>query len=143
MTASERDKPRGWIGVDFDGTLAVYGTWVSASHCGKPVVAMVERVKRWLAQGWEIRIFTARAFPISIAIDPDDDLSGFEPLTVDQQAALEAVASIRAWCREHIGQVLTITCVKDYGMSELWDDRCVQVRPNTGEAVGESRRGLS
>lgn len=30
-----------------------------------------------------------------------------------------------------------------YGMIELWDDRAVQVRANTGQPVGESTRGLA
>ena len=48
MTHEHDNKPRGWIGVDFDGTLAQYGTWVSPTHCGKPIAPMVERVQRWL-----------------------------------------------------------------------------------------------
>lgn len=140
----EHDKPRGWIGVDFDGTLANYGTWVSADHCGDPIVPMVERVKRWLAAGWEVRVFTARIYPLMHA-EPDDQLavSYAQPVGRDRvQEAIKAVEAIRSWCRQHIGHVLTITCVKDYAMVELWDDRCVQVRPNTGEPVGESTRGL-
>ena len=58
-------------------------------------------------------------------------------------AASSAAEAIRDWCRRHIGQVLTITCVKDFAMVELYDDRCVQVRPNTGELVGNSTRGLA
>lgn len=142
MTHEHDNKPRGWIGVDFDGTLAQYGTWVSPTHCGQPIAPMVERVKRWLAAGREVRIFTARVFPILGAITPDTivgappggDRRGYE--------AAAAVEAIRDWCRQHVGQVLTITCVKDYAMVELYDDRCVQVRPNTGELVGESTRGL-
>jgi hypothetical protein len=135
----------GWIGVDFDGTLAEYGTWVSGTHCGKPIGAMLFRVKKWLADGREVRIFTARIHPIDRCVMPDDilppavDLGGI--LSRDEVAIL-AVAAIRAWCREHIGQVLPITNVKDYGMIELWDDRAVQVRANTGEIVGHSTRGL-
>ncbi len=33
---------------------------------------------------------------------------------------------------KHIGKELEITNVKDFGMIELWDDRAVQVIPNTG-----------
>jgi len=36
-----------WIGVDLDGTLAVYDGWRGPEHIGPPVPAMVERVKRW------------------------------------------------------------------------------------------------
>lgn len=112
----------GWIGVDLDGTLAVYDGFVSPSHIGPPVPEMLERVKGWLEKGYEIRIFTAR-------------------VSVPSQAK-EAQTAIFKWCEEHLGQVLAVTCKKDYQMIELWDDRCVQVVPNLGIPVGKSRRGL-
>jgi len=146
----------GWIGVDFDGTLAQYGTWVSADHCGEPIAPMVERVRRWMALGHEVRIFTARIHPLDTCVVPEDRVTataeelvfareamtkgGIDPLRYEQ--ACQAVTAIRAWCLQHIGAVLPITNVKDYGMIEIWDDRAVQVRPNTGEKVGNSTRGL-
>lgn len=137
----------GWIGVDFDGTLAVYGTWAGAAHVGEPVAAMVERVKRWIAEGREVRIFTARIHPLDRCIFPEEGIarpSGVGSVLVDRaDEAKLAVEAIRQWCRQHIGEVLPITNIKDYGMIELWDDRAVQVRPNTGEPVGQSTRGLS
>lgn len=136
----------GWIGVDFDGTLAEYGTWGGADHCGRPIAPMVDRVKRWLAEGHTVRIFTARIHPLDRCVMPEEVLVaaiGAGVIVNRTDEAKLAVMSIRAWCREHIGQVLPITNVKDYGMIELWDDRAVQVRPNTGEAVGQSTRGLS
>jgi len=104
----------GWIGVDLDGTLAQYHHWVSADHIGEPISSMVDRVKRWLAQGRTVKIFTARVYG-------------------NQRD--EALAPIEQWCQKHIGQVLEVTCSKDYGMIELWDDRAVQVEPNTGRRV--------
>lgn len=53
----------GWIGVDLDGTIAEYHGWVSPTHIGAPIPKMVERVKVWLSEGKEVRIFTARVFP--------------------------------------------------------------------------------
>lgn len=114
----------GWIGVDLDGTLAHYEGWQGPLHIGPPVPAMVERVKRWLAQGREVRIFTARVS------------------TPDRVERAIVTAAIVSWCEEHIGQELLVTCEKDYGMLELWDDRAVQVIPNTGDPVGRSTRGL-
>ena len=130
----------GWIGVDFDGTLATYGHWAGATHVGEPIRPMVERVKKWLADGQEVRIFTARVWPYTGVLRP-----GFAmpvPEGERGQQAFEAACAIASWCKEHLGQVLPITCVKDYGMIELYDDRAVQVRMNTGELVGESTRGL-
>jgi hypothetical protein len=119
----------GWIGVDLDGTLAHYDKWRGAQHVGEPVPAMVERVKRWLAEGRTVKVFTAR-------VSHDGS-----PRRL--QEAQEAMIAIERWCAKHIGQTLAVTNAKDYAMIELWDDRAVQVRPNTGEPVGESTRGLS
>lgn len=126
---------KAWIGVDFDGTLAEYHGWKDELHVGKPIAPMVERVKRWLAEGREVRIFTARVWPIVEVIYPDDVLF-WDAENADGKKAAAAVQVIRDWCEAHLGQALPITCVKDYDMIELWDDRCVQVRRNTGEPVG-------
>lgn len=120
----------GWIGVDLDGTLAEYHGWVSEEHIGKPIPLMVYRVKKWIAEGREVRIFTARVDGGKAAILlGDENGQNFE--NVDRIRGI-----IETWCQEHIGTVLPITNVKDYGMVELWDDRCVQVIPNTGVVVG-------
>ena len=105
----------GWIGVDLDGTLAEYHGWIAGGGIGKPIPKMVERVKQWLAEGKQVKIFTARAA-----------LAG----TAEGESIM---LQIDDWCQEHIGQLLGITCVKDMQMIELWDDRAVQVIPNTGE----------
>ena len=54
---------RGWIGVDLDGTLAEYNGWQGPANIGAPIPAMVERVKAWLEEGRDVRIFTARVGP--------------------------------------------------------------------------------
>lgn len=112
----------GWIGVDLDGTLAHYESWVGHQHIGAPIPAMVARVKRWLDEGRTVKIFTARVS--------------------DTRNLSEILDAIRRWCIEHIGIELDVTCTKDYAMIELWDDRCVQVEPNTGRPLGISTRGL-
>lgn len=133
--------PQGWVGVDLDGTLAKYDGWVGAAHVGEPVPVMLARVKKWLAEGQEVRIFTARVYPINECVGPDDML-GFVPVTDRDRQAVAALRAIQAWSKIHVGRVLPVTNVKDYGMIELWDDRCVQVLPNTGQPVGKSTRGL-
>ena len=115
-------KRQGWIGVDLDGTLAHYNGWKGWEHIGEPIPAMVERVKRWLDEGREVRIFTAR---IS-----------------DMENAPKIGTAIKDWTERHLGVRLLVTNVKDWAMDELWDDRAVQVIPNTGEPVGHSTRGL-
>ena len=54
---------KGWYGVDLDGTLAEYHGWVSPTHIGAPIPKMLYRVGRWLAEGKEVRIMTARVHP--------------------------------------------------------------------------------
>lgn len=110
----------GWIGVDLDGTLAHYDGWKGAEHIGEPVPLMVERVKQWLAEGKDVRIFTAR-MSVSDAF---------------QRAQIEDM--IMAWTKKHIGEYLSVTNVKDYGMIQLYDDRCVQVEANTGKLIHNS-----
>ncbi len=116
----------GWIGVDLDGTLAEYHTWEGETSIGRPIPAMVDRVKRWLIEGRDVRIFTAR-------------LSGGSRPT--DRGSVER--AIRLWCAEHLDRVLPITNVKDFDMIELWDDRAVQVECNTGKVIGYSRRNLA
>lgn len=110
----------GWIGVDLDGTLAEYDGWHGPEHIGKPISRMVERVKGWLAAGQEVRIFTARVYG---EMAPD-------PKRASEVATCRT--AIRLWCIHHLGQQIAITCVKDYAMIELWDDRAIQVILNTG-----------
>ncbi len=105
---------KGWIAVDLDGTLAHYDHWRGIDHIGDPVPKMAERVRKWLANGEEVRIFTARC-------------SG------DDRRA--AVYHIQIWCFQHFGKSLPVTNEKDFGMVEFWDDRAVQIIPNTGERV--------
>ncbi len=118
----------GWIGVDLDGTLAMYDGWKNGA-IGAPVPAMVERVKKWLSEGKDVRIFTARACILDL-VSPESLQSA------DREFAAQQVELIQKWCEKHIGQRLPVTAVKDFMMVELWDDRCVQVRINTGEPVG-------
>jgi hypothetical protein len=109
----------GWLAVDLDGTLATYHGWKGVEHIGPPVPAMLARVKAWIADGKDVRIFTAR-----VAVD--------DPVTLKM-----VTDTIHDWCLEHLGQSLPVTNVKDFGMYELWDDRAITVEQNTGRVIGE------
>lgn len=95
--------------VDLDGTLAEYGGWRGPDHIGEPIPAMAFRVRKWLSDGHDVRIFTARA-------------------TVPEQ-----IPAVEAWCERHFGIRLKVTASKDFSTTEIWDDRAVRVRPNKGE----------
>jgi len=113
----------GWIGVDLDGTLAHYQfKEVWDGSIGHPVDLMLSRVKEWLSQGKDVRIMTARVAEVDGITDG--------PRAVSEQRAL-----ISAWLMEHVGCDLPITATKDYHMTELWDDRAVQVQINTGRRM--------
>ena len=103
----------GWIGVDLDGTLAHFGEWKGIDHIGTPVPKMMDRVKKWLQEGKKVKIFTARACRGEAGIKP-----------------------VREWLKAFGLPELEITNEKDFGMIDLWDDRCTQVIPNTGRRAG-------
>jgi hydroxymethylpyrimidine pyrophosphatase-like HAD family hydrolase len=103
-----------WIGVDLDGTLANRDH--EGDEIGEPVPAMADRVKLWLSEGRDVRLFTARAYAMSAA----------------------QLKTINDWLVHNIGETIPITCEKDPEMKELWDDRAIQVIANTGQrADGE------
>lgn len=103
----------GWIGVDLDGTLARYDGFKGVDHIGEPIPLMVARVRKWLAKGENVRIFTARMHGHGLG-------------------GQDVVTPIEQWCEKHLGKKLPVTCSKDFGMLELWDDRAIQIIPNTG-----------
>lgn len=107
-----------WIGVDLDGTLAHFDEWRGIAHIGDPIGPMIDRVRRWLDEDRLVKIFTARA-------------------SVDEPMRSEIVAHIHAWLELHNLPQLEVTCIKDLWMRELWDDRAVQVIPNTGISVAD------
>ncbi len=104
----------GWIGVDLDGTLARFDGWYGPAHIGEPIKPMVERVRGWLDEGVEVRIFTARA------------------------SVPEYIPYVERWLKKEGFPPLKVTNAKDFGMICLWDDRCVEVITNRGEVKGRA-----
>ena len=74
-----------------------------------PVKLMVDRVKCFLRDGKDVRIVTSRA-------NSSDD-----------------TRFVSDWTLQQFGRRLPVTNKKDHEMVELWDDRAVQVFPNTGK----------
>jgi hypothetical protein len=91
---------------------------------------MVERIKAWLADGWEVRIFTAR-------VSAGSDAFGY--------TANNFKVFLRLWLDDAGLPDLKATNVKDFQMVELWDDRAVTVEPNTGRQLAPSNinRGIA
>lgn len=109
------DDRKKWIGVDFDGTLAEYQSFRNIKNPGPPVKEMVNRVKEWIGQGTNVKIFTARV----CSLQTKDE--------IEEQRKI-----IEEWCVLHIGQKLEITSEKDFNMVELWDNRAIGVIENRG-----------
>ena len=107
-----------WIGVDLDGTLAYEGDWQGIEHIGAPIPRMLERVKSLIAEGYEVRIFTARA----------------SWLQDDEERAI-AVRCVEDWCEQHLGKRLPVTNEKDHFLKYFYDDRAIAVECNTGHVL--------
>lgn len=115
---------KGWIGVDFDGTLATWlKKWGGWQDLGKPVPKMIERVKKWIKMGLTVKVFTARVGKASLE---------HNHVSYSQQAKV-----IQDWCEKYIGHRLEVTAEKDMFMIGFLDDACVQVKQSTGEASDE------
>lgn len=99
---------QGHILCGLDGTLARYETWNGLEHIGLPVPKMLERVRKWLAEGRKVKCFTARA------------------------TTPEGIPPVRKWLDKLGLQAVEVTNVKDYQMAEVWDDRAIGVISNTG-----------
>jgi len=107
------------IGVDFDGTLVEWTEGYVPDKIGPSIPDMVDRVKKWLRQGHEVVIFTARVHP------KHED---------EEEIARKA---IRRWCQGTFGVILEVTCMKDYRMTKIYDDIAISVEQNTGRILTE------
>ena len=107
-----------WIGVDLDGTLAHdLGNRrenKGLEEIGSPIKPMLNRLRKWIAEGKTVKIFTARA------------------------SSPRQVVMIKKWLASYGLPDLEVTNVKDLRMIELWDDRCVQVMTNLGEPINRN-----
>lgn len=120
-----KEKEEPWYGFDLDGTLAASepGEFAGTVNIGTPIKKMIDVVKEYLSQGKKCKIMTARAH----AAERDNNK--------------EILIAIEKWCKEHIGQVLEITCVKNSSMKELWDDRAIAVCRNSGNGIKYDNQG--
>jgi hypothetical protein len=106
-------KRNGWVGFDFDGTLATHEPGSGVDHVGEPIPTMVKVAKDLLAEGKEVRIVTARVSP-------------------EWNDQAEQTKLVQDWCEKHIGQRLAVQAHKNGSMYLLYDDRAIGVQRNTG-----------
>jgi hydroxymethylpyrimidine pyrophosphatase-like HAD family hydrolase len=139
-TKNDWEAPRHpWIGVDMDGTLAHYDDKALPWNIfGPPIPRMVERIQGWLLQSKTVIIVTARVFPyihgVEQKLDPDHKWQSC--LVTGARFSIENMLEVIGdYTERHVGQRLAATCAKDYRMLQLWDDRAVQVIPNTGRTL--------
>lgn len=108
------------IAVDFDGVLVEcipYDVDYIPDKFGEPIPMMIERVKRWLAEGKEIVIFTARVHPSN----PEE--------------AEIARSAIQRFCLNTFGMILEVTCMKSPKITRFYDDLAVTVEKDTGRIL--------
>ena len=145
---------QGWYGFDLDGTLAVYDHWRGIDHIGAPVAKTVRLMKRMHEDGLRVKILTARVSPrlcgethaTGCKCGHCEDEARKPPIMQEQYfvelgedgVSVKRKASdyIRDWCADTLGFIPEITHEKDYLMLNLFDDRVVQVEPNTGRVLG-------
>lgn len=101
------------IAVDFDKTLAAHKD--GQEELGKPVPTMLSRVKRWLDEGQDVWIFTARA------------------------NSHDQISKIQDWCEENGLPRLPVTNVKSPRFIRMYDDKGIAVAPNKGTLLTERR----
>lgn len=100
--------------VDLDGTLAENYDWKGIEVIGKPIKPMMDRVKRWLENGINIKIFTARAN------DP------------------RSIPYVKKWLKEQGLPDLEVTNIKGMDMTYIFDDRAIQVEKHKGNLLGDT-----
>lgn len=127
--------PQGWIAVDWDGTVVEYHGWTKWNEFGKPIPAMVERIKGWLAEGKDVRIFTAR-----VPLPQDDDKEQTCYKTGEKFTGVTMRYAIALECEKIFGVRLRSQSYKDLHTIEIWDDRAVGVEANTGRTLADAAR---
>lgn len=103
------------IAVDLDGTLVHYDGWKGIHNIGPVIPEIANAMEAAQREGAEVHLFTARVS------DPDD--------------AAEAHAIINDWATKNGFTFASITAVKHKFFTEFWDDRAIQVIPNSGMFV--------
>lgn len=135
----------GWIDVELDGTLAHMPTGPEVNGInldrdgpiGAPVAAVANKVKALLKHpGFKIRIVTDRVYPFAGVYGPDRaPLEWPRDTWPEQNRIMPRIKTIQAWCLEHLGQVLPITCMINPDMTSFWSNRSRDLRTENSSSV--------
>jgi hypothetical protein len=126
--------PKGWIGVDMDGTLFTYTEWTAWDSFGEPIPLMADRVKRWvIEERKDVRIFTAR-----MPLPHEQEIEQTCYKTGQKFTGVMMKKAIADHCEKHLGFRLRAQCYKDLHCIEIWDDRAVGVVANTGQTLADA-----
>jgi hypothetical protein len=134
---------KGWIGVDLDGTTCEYHGWTKWCEFGPPIPAMIARIRAWLEAGRTVRVVTARVGLPRLGLGSSEPrLSKVRRNTCYKSGERFSDSEMAEAIQRHLapdlnGAILPVQCYKDLHMIELWDDRAVQVVPNTGQTLAE------
>lgn len=106
------------IAVDFDGTLVEYHSFQGIGVYGPPIQIMIDRVKKWIAEGHAVVIFTSRVYEHK-----------------RNYIANEEHKMIKHWLAVQGLGDLPVTSSKWPQFNEIWDDRAITVERNTGRIL--------
>lgn len=105
------------IYIDLDGTVAEYQSgYAKTGYIGYPLQPICNYVKKWINQGHNVVIFTAR-------VDP----------TKSQEEIDKTVLKIKNWCEKNLGKILQITAIKHRHIDFILDDKAISLVRNTGK----------
>lgn len=99
---------RTWIGFDLDGTLAHDTPFrYDDTVIGTPIEAVASAARRLIAEGKDVRLFTARAY----------------------NASPEVLRAMEGWCEKCLGKKIPIQAHKDNELLYFFDDRAQALGP--------------
>lgn len=121
---------RGWVGFDLDGTLIKHCTQEEVVRyiLGEPIAEVVQLMHKEKANGYELKIFTAR---VSMGCNPLEHTMARRIFVIKQTKA------IQEWSKIKFGEIYDVTCQKDFNCIRIYDDRAMRVICDTGKLCCE------
>ena len=105
------------IFVDLDNTLAEYYDGMDIFEIGSPIESSIKKVRKWILDGHEVVIFTAR-----LSLFLSETNSGFTKLPGYDKM----VDTINKWCLKNIKETFYVTCVKWHIADMFVDDKFIK-----------------